>query len=155
MNPLCKRALKKILCSALILTLLLSLFIPAYAKSAVTTLRTTVPSQFDMSLTIEGKGSVKLNRKLYKKSTTVKIDRNTQEEITIKPNLLYKVKSVSYNGEDITAQLKNGVYTTPYIVGNARMSVCFIKSGGSWQDSWQQIQDQIKDWFDNLFKPHG
>jgi len=98
--------------TVVLLTVLLIFAILPFSVSALeTTLTTTVPSEFSVELEIEGNGSVKVGDKTYSESTKVTVKRNEWISYEISPNEGFEIKSVFYNGENVSKELKDHVLT--------------------------------------------
>lgn len=91
---------KNIKCAVMLLVVLLSCVIPLSALAAETELTTTVPSEFFLSIEIEGKGTVSVNGTEYTESTQIIIKRHEQTDFLLTANDGYEIKSVLWNGEE-------------------------------------------------------
>ncbi len=111
----------------MLLALLFCFLIPVSAFAAETTLTTTVPSDISLKIQISGKGSVFVNGKEYKKSKEITLKRSGEILYKIVPNKNYEVKSVLYNGDDMTESLKDGTFSVA-VNGDAVLKVDFVKA---------------------------
>ena len=77
----------------------------------------------------KGKGGiVKENGFTLADSTAITADLNSTKTFVIKPDMYYKLASVSYNGEDVTSQLtSDSLFTTPAILVDGVLKVLFQK----------------------------
>ena len=101
----------KFKCIVILLTVLLILMVPFYAFAAETTLTATVPSEFLMNIEIEGRGSVTVDGREYFESTEIAVKRNENISYKITPAERYELKTVLYNGVNVTQELNDGVFT--------------------------------------------
>ena len=99
---------KSFKCTVLILAVLL--FFSIGASALETTLTTTVPSEFLIKLEINGNGNVKVEDKTYFENTDIVVKRNEWISYKISPNENFKIKSVFFNGEDVTTKLEDNVF---------------------------------------------
>ena len=65
-------------------------------------------------------------------TTRMKVRQGTEQVLTITPEEGWKVVSVTWNGTDVTAQVKDGgSYTTPTIMGDATLTVVYEQEAPS------------------------
>lgn len=121
------KARSKILSKAIILVLLaaLTLMFSISVAASNTTLTTTVPSSFILTLEIEGKGTVTVNSVEYTRSERLEIPRSAVVTLQVLPDRDYNLESAVYNGEDITSQLKAGMVTLPALERDSQFQVIF------------------------------
>ncbi|MBQ6840081.1 MAG: hypothetical protein IJO45_05270 [Oscillospiraceae bacterium] len=124
------RSIIRITITILLLAALTLMFsIPVAASSTILT--TSVPSSFVLSLEIEGKGTVTVNSVAYTKTNALVIPRNTATAVQVQPDKGYYLKSVIYNSEDITLQLKDGMVTLPAPEQDSCLRITFtVKATG-------------------------
>ncbi len=109
--------------SALLLTVFILMLAPvAYAGDTVLT--TNVPYDHTISLDIGSGGSV--NGLCGK--TEISADRHSKVIFEIKPDSGYKIKSVIYNGEDVTAKVSGGKFVIESIESDGSLKVTFQSS---------------------------
>ena len=100
----------KVFCLFLLAALTLCISTPVFATANTTTLTTTVPSHFDMNVTIVGNGTLEINGKTLSQTSVISVDRHQDVTCKITPDAGYYISSVIYNGNDITADAKNGIF---------------------------------------------
>ncbi len=67
----------------------------------------------------------------------------TSHTFVIKPETGWKVSSVSFNGEDVTANVAtDGTYTTPSLTGDSELSIVFEQDGNAVKDV--EAGDQLR-----------
>ena len=109
--------------SALLLTVFLLLLNPvAYAGDTVLT--TNVPYDHTISLDVGSGGSVNGLRG----KTEIGADRHSKLVFEIKPDSGYKIKSVIYNGEDVTSKVSGGKFIIESIESDGSLKVIFQSS---------------------------
>lgn len=112
----------------LLAVLALALRVPAQAAtSSTTTLTTTVPGTTALVLELQGSGTVTIDGTVYNQSGTVQIQRNADIAISIIPNKDYRIKSVCWGDNDITAEVKAGNVMLPGVSEDTRLLVTFEK----------------------------
>lgn len=104
---------RKVVCMFLLAVLTLCICTPVLAASNTTTLTTTVPSHFDMNIAIVGKGTIKINGRNISESCIVPIERNQAVTVKITPDDGYYLSSVTYDGNEISQEVKDGYLTLP------------------------------------------
>lgn len=117
----------KLISVALLAVLLLWMCLPAAAQSGSTTLTTRVPSHVTLQLEICGKGSVTMDGETYSKSAAISLPRHAETPFTVTPRRGYRIDSVLYNGEDVTFQLRSGIFTAPAAQADATLTVIFVR----------------------------
>ena len=110
--------------SALLLTVLFILLLGPVAYAGDTVLTTNVPYGHTISLDIGSGGSV--NGLCGK--TEISADRHSKVIFEIKPDSGYKIKSVVYNGEDVTAKVSGGKLVIVSIESDGSLKVTFQSS---------------------------
>ena len=125
------RIIRKAFCLSLLAVLALCVCTPALAASNTTTLTTTVPSHFDMNVTIVGGGTLDINGNILSQASVVSVDRHKEVACKIIPDAGYRIGSVIYNGNDITKDAKEGVFTLHPLEGNATFSITFVANAST------------------------
>lgn len=93
----------------------------AFADS--TTLTTNVPKKHSISLDVGSGGSV---NGLHGTSE-IGADRHSKIVFEIKPDSGYKIKSVIYNGEDVTAKISGGKFIIESLESDGSLKVSFAR----------------------------
>ena len=106
--------------SALLLTVFILIFTPK-AFADTTTLTTSVPKAHYISLSIGNGGSVNGLRG----KTEIWADRHSKVVFEIKPDSGYTIKSVFYNGENVTAEVRGGRFVIESLEADAVLKVNF------------------------------
>ena len=109
--------------SALLLTVFLLVLAPA-ALADSTILTTNVPSTHTISLDVGSGGSVNGLRG----KTEIGADRHSKVVFEIKPDSGYKIKSVIYNGEDVTSKVSGGKFIIESVENDGNLKVTFQSS---------------------------
>ena len=85
-----------------------------------------VTTKYNLSITSTGSGSVSYNGNTISNNTsTSSLDKGSSVTISISPNNGYRIKSVTVNGINITAQVNNNQYTISNINQNTTINVEF------------------------------
>ena len=109
--------------SALLLTVFILMLVPAaFADSTVLT--TNVPTTHTISLDIGSSGSVNGLRG----KTEIAVDRHSKLVFEIEPDSGYKIKSVIYNGKDVTAKISGGKFVIESVESDGSLKVTFQSS---------------------------
>lgn len=108
-----------------------STFLPISANAHNTTLKTAVPANHTLHLSIDGNGTVSVNSIAYSKSKDISISRHSEPSIQIQAGNGYCIQSVVYNGEKITHLFRNGKWTMPNVESDVTLSVVFARSSGN------------------------
>lgn len=143
--------------AALLFAFALIQAMPVYAQSGEVSVKTTVPETHSAVLLITGEGTVTVNGKNYTvQDEEIKLQIPRLEELkwTFVPAEGYVVKSVLYNGTDVTAELTDKTYTAaPVNEDGTRVEVTFVKGqDGSGTDNVQTGDDShISLWMMVLF----
>lgn len=117
--------MKQKLTAWLILAILFLL--PITAQAQETTLTTVVPSGHTIHLTLAGEGTVLVGGVAYTKSADIQVPRQHRPVISVSAADGSKVKTVLWDGEDVTAAFQNGKWTAPEILNDAVLTVTFQK----------------------------
>lgn len=112
--------------AAVCLTIPMSVF-----AAGTTTLKTSVPSNHTIYLSIEGQGIVVVEGKRYSKSANISINRYSEPSVQIQAARGYSIRSVIYNQENITHLFNSGKWTMPKVESDITLSVVFVKDSGN------------------------
>ena len=115
----------------LLVALALCICTPVLAASGTTILTTTVPSHFDMNVTIVGNGTVIVNGRELSETGAVSTERGNEVVITISPDEGHHISAVIYNGADIVEEVKGGQLILPQLEGEVSISVIFAADSSS------------------------
>lgn len=85
-------------------------------------LSVAIPEQHTVAMKTAGNGSVEVVDG-NQDGSTAKVERHTSQSYKITSNEGYEIDKVIYNGEDVTAQVKDGIFTAPEISGDAVLEV--------------------------------
>ena len=123
---MCMTKMRKLpgILSALCLVSLLFLPVTVSAKeSSQTTLTTKVPETHEVSLVIEGNGTVKDDSGEYRKSQRISVPRLTRQKYQIVADDGWTIKKVSYGiGDNIREIVLNGnAFTAPELNADGNM----------------------------------
>lgn len=122
---------KKLLFSLFLVMLVISIAAPVSAEASDgTVISTVVPQKYTITFHIDGGGSVECDGITYKSGDTIQVEEGTDVAFKLQPPDGYKLKSVSYNGQDVTKQVSDGVVAVKSVQQNATLSVIFTKIGG-------------------------
>jgi hypothetical protein len=112
--------LKKGCAFLLSLLLLFGLSTTAYAEDAV--ISTTVPNNHIVTIETEG-GQVTADGVIC--GETLAVERQKEQTYQFLPDDGKTLESVTYNGEDVTAQVVDGTFTAPAIIADSTLKVVF------------------------------
>ena len=119
------KILRYAFCLFLLAVLALCTCTPAFAVSDTTKLTTTVPSHFDMNVTIVGNGTLEINGNALSQSSVISVERHRDITCKITPDTGYHISSVIYNGNDMTKDARNGLFHLSPLEGNVTLSIAF------------------------------
>lgn len=119
------RIISTAFCLFLLAVLALCMCTPAFAVSDTTKLTTTVPSHFDMSVTIDGNGTLEINGNTLSQTNVIQVERHHDVTCKITPDVGYHINSVIYNGNDITADAKNGIFHLSPLDSDVTLHIAF------------------------------
>lgn len=121
---------RKTIAFILMLYLLFSAF-PILVLAVDTRLTTSVPSNHTIYLSIEGKGTVVIDRKQYSRPANISIHRHSEPSVLIQAARGYSIRSVTYNQENITHLFNSGKWTMPKVESDVSLSVMFVTDSGN------------------------
>lgn len=122
---LCK-IVNMVILAAVCLTIPMSVF-----AAGTTTLKTAIPTNHTIYLSIEGNGTVVIEGKQYSKSANISINRYSEPSVQIQVARGYSIRSVIYNQENITHLFNSGKWTMPKIESDITLSVVFVRDSGN------------------------
>lgn len=108
----------------LFLVLMIAL-LPVSVWAQETTLTANVPSVHTLHIELNGNGRIVVDGVPYEKTVSLQIKRHSVPEISVIPDIGWKLESVSFGGKDITEQIQNGTFTCPEMCDNAELIVVF------------------------------
>ena len=120
----------KIVNIVILATVCLTIPVGAFA-AGTTTLKTAVPTNHTIYLSIEGNGTVVIEGKQYSKSANISIDRHSEPSVQIQAARGYSIRFVMYNQEKIAHLFNSGKWTIPKIETDVSISVVFAKDSGN------------------------
>lgn len=106
----------------------LTLFIvllPFTVWAQETVLTTIVPSSHTLHIDVAGEGTILVDGVAYTKAAEAQVQRHHTPEIAILTADGYRIKTVLWGDEDVTAAFRNGKWTAPKIVDAATLTVTF------------------------------
>ena len=93
-----------------------------------TVLTTIVPSSHTLHIDVAGEGTILVDGVAYTKTAEAQVQRHHTPEISILTADGYRIKTVLWGDEDVTAAFRNGKWTAPKIVDAATLTVTFEQS---------------------------
>ncbi len=119
----------RIVCALALVIMMLPLSVVATAQE--TKLTTVVPATHSLSIEINGKGIVSVDGEQYSKSKQIQILRHSGPLITVKAADGYQIKTVHFDGENITNQFSNGTWSMPAIISDVVLTVAFVEQNST------------------------
>lgn len=126
--------------TALLLSLLLLFGMSTTALADEVTIRTTVPERHTVSVQAEG-GRIIANNQVCRDS--VQIQRQKVQSWWIVPDGGKVLSVLYYNGENVTAQVKAGVFTAPALTDNATLEAVFADAPSAPQDEQYDVSGTV------------
>ena len=120
----------------LFLTLIVAL-LPVSVWAQETTLTTTVPAVHTLHIALNGNGQIVVDGVPYEQTADIQIKRHSTLEISVIPDSGWKLKSVSLDGQDVTAEFQSGAFTFSEMREDLELTVVFEA-----QSSTPQTGDQ-------------
>lgn len=122
--------IKKLFSYLLLVAAVMLITAPVSAEaSGGTVISTVVPSKYTINFDIDGSGSVEYEEVLYKDGDTIQVMEGTDLKLILHMDNHYKLKSVSFNGKDLTKQVSDSVITIKNIQQKGTLAVTYMKSG--------------------------
>ena len=117
------------------LCLMLAMLFPTavFAAEQSTKLTTKVPNTHTVRLEIGDHGSVTVGKETYTGTKEIQVERLAEVSYKIKVDGKYEIETVTYDGADVTEQLRGKTYQAPPInKDDIKLKVTFRdKKGGS------------------------
>ena len=126
--------------TALLLSLFLVFGMSTTALADEVTIRTTVPERHTVNVQAEG-GKIIANNQVCQGS--VKIERQRVQSWWIVPDAGMVLSALYYNGEDVTAQVRAGVFTAPALTDDATLEAVFANAPSTPRDEQYDVSGTI------------
>lgn len=121
---------KKLFSYLLLVMSVMLLVIPVSAEaSGGTVISTVVPSKYTITFDIDGSGSIEYENVLYKNGDTIQVTEGSDLTFVFHADSQYKLKSVSYNGQNVTKQVSDNGITIKNVQQDGTFCVTYAKSG--------------------------
>lgn len=120
----------------LFLVLIIAL-LPVSVWAQETTLTANVPSVHTLHIELKGNGQIIVDGVPYKQTASLQIKRHSTPEISVIPDSGWKLKSVSLDRQDVTAEFQSGAFTFSEMREDLELTVVFEA-----QSSTPQTGDQ-------------
>lgn len=127
------------LCAAL---LVCGMSIPVLAEENETELTVSVPKQHTVAIESEG-GRIVAGGAVC--GNTVDVERHEEQIYWILPDAGKVLESLIYNGEDVTDQVKNGVFTAPALVRDADLTAVYANAPAAPDDKTYNVGGTVSD----------
>ena len=98
---------------------------------------TTVPAVHTLHIALNGNGQIVVDGVPYEQTADIQIKRHSTPEISVIPDSGWKLKSVSLDGQDVTAEFQSGTFTFSEMCKDLELTVVFEA-----QSSTPQTGDQ-------------
>lgn len=116
-------------CLFLVMTVML-IGVPVSAEtSGGTVITTVVPQKYTITFDIDGGGSVEYDSIVYKDGDSIQVTEGTDLSFVFHADSQYKLKTVSYNGENVTKQVSDDSITIKNVQQNGTLIVTYTKIG--------------------------
>ena len=126
--------------TALLLSLFLVFGMSTTALADEVTIRTTVPERHTVNVQAEG-GKIIANNQVCQGS--VKIERQRVQSWWIVPDAGMVLSALYYNGEDVMAQVRAGVFTAPALTDDATLEAIFANAPSTPRDEQYDVSGTI------------
>ena len=103
------------------------MLLPVTVWAQETTLTTVVPSSHILHIELTGEGTIIVDGVAYTKAASLQVKRQSRPEIALQIADGYKIKSVLWGNEDVTAAFQDGKWTAPEVLEDAALTVTFEK----------------------------
>lgn len=103
---------------------LVVILLPITVWAQETTLTTTIPSSHTLHMEVTGNGTIKVDGVAYTKTASLQVQRQHRPEISVLA-ADGKIKTVLWDGDDVTAAFQSGKWTAPEILEDAVLTVVF------------------------------
>lgn len=132
--------MKKLTALLLALLLLCGMSVTAYADEV--TITTTVPERHTVTVVADG-GDIVINGHVC--GASVQVERQTEQTYWIIPDGGNTLEALYYNGEDVTDQVRGGVFTAPALIADATLKVVFKAAPPAQTDEEYDIGGTVTD----------
>lgn len=123
---------KKLFFTLFLVISVMLIALPVSAEaSGGTVISTVVPPKYTIMFDIDGSGSVEYDGIVYKNGDTIQVREGTDMTFKIQVPGGYKLKSVSYDGQNMTNQVSDGTITIQNVQQNGALAVAFAKTGST------------------------
>ena len=133
--------MKKI--TALLMSLLLILCMGTTAFAQDVTISTTVPERHSVSIEVDGRGKVVANHQICGES--IQVARQSQQAYWMIPDAGKVLSALYYNGKNVTAQVKVGVFTAPALTDDATLRAVFTDAKAPSEDTGYDVGGTVTD----------
>lgn len=121
--------IKKTFLSLLLLVSVMLFAVPVSAEaSGGTVISTVVPHKYTITFDVVG-GSIEYENALYKNGDKIQLTEGTDLTFKLHADSQYKLKQVSYNGQNITDQVSDGVIVIKNVQQDGTLGVTYTKIG--------------------------
>ncbi len=131
--------LKKI--AALLMALLLISCMGTSVFAQDVTVSTTVPEWHSVSIEVEGGGKVVVDHQIC--GTTIRVARQSEQTYWLIPDGGRVLSVLYYNGADVTAQVRAGVFTAPALTNDASLKAVFEDAETPSEDTRYDVSGTI------------
>ena len=105
---------------------------PVYAMAdGKQTITVVIPSTCEIRIQIDGSGYILYEGDAYGNGSTIQVAEHSDLALTIKADSQYDLKTVSYNDQDVTKQVTDGVLQIADVKQDGTVHVTFVKIEGS------------------------
>lgn len=124
--------IKKILSGILTFLIAMLAVSPVYATANGTQIVTVViPSTCEIRIQIDGSGYILYEGDAYGNGNTIQVTERSDLALTIKADSQYDLKKVTYNNQDVTKQVRDGVLRIADVKQDGTVRVTFVRIEGS------------------------
>lgn len=120
---------KKVFLSLFLLVSVILFAVPVSAEaSGGTEISTVVPNKYTVTFEVDGSGSIEYENVLYKNGDTIQVTEGSDLTFVLYADSQFKLKSVSYNGQNVTKQVSDNVITIKNVQQDGTFCVTYAKS---------------------------
>lgn len=124
----------------LILLMLCGMSVTAYAEDV--TISATVPDRHTVTVEADG-GKIVINGHVC--GASIQVERLREQTYWIIPDAGKTLEALYYNGEDVTGQVKAGVFTAPELIGDATLKAVFQNAPSAPGKEYYNISGTVTD----------
>ena len=106
-----------------ILILYTIFWLPVAVWAQETILTTIVPSSHTLYIELIGDGTVIVDGVAYTNSTEIQLPRHSKPQISLRAADGYKIKTILWEGENVTEAFKAEIWTGPSVTTDMRLNV--------------------------------